>query len=388
MTGLRITMAVRYFEPRGGAEKFSLNLARFLVERGHRVRVHAFRGAPVDGVDLRILPFPPLTGRPWRDWATGRRLAQALGRDDADVTWGEQKTWNANVLRPGGGSEEEYWKAHAAFHGLAGGDTSWRRRLHLKRCFDLSAERRGFECPRLRRVIVNSGLVRGHLLQHYPYLAGRIEVVHNGVESRPGAGTGDERASTLLSLGLDPGCPTALFVGHDFKRKGLAHALRAVALARRRDPDWPLQLVVAGRERPGSYLRQARELGLGRSVAFVGAAPDAAALFAAADALLFPSLFDPFANVTVEALSAGLPVLTTRQNGGHELISEGVEGWVIDDPTDAGALAGHLLELRDPARRQEMSRAALACAARNTLESKLKRVEEILAEVAEEKRSA
>jgi UDP-glucose:(heptosyl)LPS alpha-1,3-glucosyltransferase len=386
MTPLRVSMGVRYFEPRGGAEKFSLSLARFLARRGHRVRVHAFRGGPMEGVELRLLPFPRLAGRAWRDWATGRGLAAALAVDDADVTWGEQKTWSANVIRPGGGSEAEYWSAHASFRGEDGG-ASWTGLLHLKRLFDLAAERRGFESPEFRRVVVNSELVRGHLLSHYPALAGRIEVVHNGAEPRLSPVGRSDRREVLGALRLEAAAPTALFAGHDFRRKGLTHALRAVAAARRRDPTWPLQLVVAGRDRPGDHARQARVLGLGAAVAFAGTRQDLAALFGAADVLLFPTLFDPFANVTVEALAAGLPVLTTRRNGGHELIADGVEGWAVEDPADAEALAGHLLELRDPARRAAMSRAALACAARHTLESKLLRIEQILAQVAEGNRA-
>jgi hypothetical protein len=50
-------------------------------------------------------------------------------------------------------------------------------------------------------------------------------------------------------------------------------------------------------------------------------------------------------------------------------------------------MAARLLELRDPTRRIDMSRAARACAARHSLESKLLRVEEILREVAAEKRA-
>jgi glycosyltransferase involved in cell wall biosynthesis len=52
-------------------------------------------------------------------------------------------------------------------------------------------------------------------------------------------------------------------------------------------------------------------------------------------------------------MACGLPVVTTRQNGAADGITEGRQGCVLDAP-DAAAIAGKLLVLRDPARRATM----------------------------------
>jgi len=175
---------------------------------------------------------------------------------------------------------------------------------------------------------------------------------------------------------------TALFMGLDFFRKGLRHAIEAVAAARRKDPAHAWQVLVAGRDETRPFRRLVRELGIADSVTFAGSVPDPAACYAAADVLLFPTTFDSFAIVTVEAMSAGTPVITTIQNGGSEIIEEGRNGWVLPDPAMTERMADHLLELRDPEKRRAMKEAAVATAQRHTAESKFREIEAILVSAA------
>ncbi|MCI0469539.1 MAG: glycosyltransferase family 4 protein, partial [Nitrospirae bacterium] len=61
--------------------------------------------------------------------------------------------------------------------------------------------------------------------------------------------------------------------------------------------------------------------------------------YAAADAFVLPTLYDPFSNAAIEAMSSGIPVITTKNNGASELIGNGEEGVIIDNPLDAEELA-------------------------------------------------
>jgi UDP-glucose:(heptosyl)LPS alpha-1,3-glucosyltransferase len=92
-------------------------------------------------------------------------------------------------------------------------------------------------------------------------------------------------------------------------------------------------------------------------VHFVGArSPEA--FYGASDVLVLPSYYDPCANVTVEALACGLPVITSVFNGAFELLTPGVTGYCVDDASDAGQVAGYLERLQDPERLAEASVAA------------------------------
>jgi UDP-glucose:(heptosyl)LPS alpha-1,3-glucosyltransferase len=387
---VKIVLAVRYFRPVGGMEKFTLNLARFLVKRGHRVRVIAFDGDPMPGVDLvRIsLPFGML--RPMRDWMTARRLAAAVaGEADADVIYGEQKMWGCDVLRPAGGVEDEYWKAHVCYRHPTLNWPEATRHMSLKHALDVDAEQRGMRDPRLRRVIVNSDLIRRQLLLHYPFLQDQIDVIHEGITLAPVA-SGErlraERPAFLTRFGLDPAAPTALFVGHDFRRKGLRQAIQVIAEARRRRPQSGWQLLVVGRDRPAAFRTLARQLGVASAVAFAGSVFPADICFGAADALLFPTLYDPFANVTLEALSFGVPVITTRLNGGCEVIESGVNGWVAPTAGAIGEMASALERAIAPDQREAWRQAARESARANDLTGKLGSIEAVLQAVAEDRR--
>ena len=374
---MKVTMGVRYFEPKGGAEKFSMALAEFLRDRGHTVRVFALSGEPKPGVELILLSPPKFMPRFCRDWMTGRVLSRALDQVTDGVTWGEQKVWHADVIRPGGGSEREYWRVHAKFDPLGQWVGSWLQYLTPKRVFDLHAERRSMTSPRLKALITNSRYTGGHLTRDFPEVATKLSVVHNGTE--PAAPPLPSRSALRARMGLPVDAVTVLFIGHGFRRKGLDPALRAFALAAESRPG--LRFLVAGRDRSSPFERLAHRLGIGDRVIFSGETYSARELYTASDLLLFPSYFDPFANVTVEALGYGLPVITTRTNGGHEVLHHGVDGWVVDDADQFEALAEGLLHLVDPAHLPAAQQAARATAGQNTLTGALEKVEQILLSV-------
>ena len=63
--------------------------------------------------------------------------------------------------------------------------------------------------------------------------------------------------------------------------------------------------------------------------------------YGAADALVLPTLYDPFPNVALEAMASGLPVITSTTSGAAELIANGHNGYVCD-ALDVETLAAHL----------------------------------------------
>lgn len=178
-------------------------------------------------------------------------------------------------------------------------------RLHLQ------LEKRTFESPETKVIIVNSEMVKNQITSYYNTPASKIKVIHNGVEWKELETDFNESLARPRSDVFQ-----FLFVGHNFKRKGLDLLLFALSKLKNKK----FHLSVVGHDKEMSrYQLLSQRLNLGKQVTFLGRVA-AKPHYLAADALVIPSTYDPFANVTVEALALGLFVITSRMNGGHEVI--------------------------------------------------------------------
>jgi UDP-glucose:(heptosyl)LPS alpha-1,3-glucosyltransferase len=108
--------------------------------------------------------------------------------------------------------------------------------------------------------------------------------------------------------------------------------------------------------------------------------------YAAADAYVGPSLDDAFAQPPSEAMACGLPVITSRQNGGSEIITHGCDGLVLENAADAEALADMLrMLLNDLSLCSRLGAAAAETARRYTWESHAQKMRELFEAAAREK---
>jgi glycosyltransferase involved in cell wall biosynthesis len=147
-----------------------------------------------------------------------------------------------------------------------------------------------------------------------------------------------------------------LFAGQLTQRKGLAYLVAALA---RLDVPWRLTLAGPAPTSPPQPL--ARLLADGRCTR-LGHVPHATLLarMERAHVLVFPSLVEGFGLVLTEAMSAGLPVITTPHTAGPDLIADGREGFLVPI-RDADAIADRLARLHaDEAMRRRMGAAGLA----------------------------
>jgi UDP-glucose:(heptosyl)LPS alpha-1,3-glucosyltransferase len=89
-------------------------------------------------------------------------------------------------------------------------------------------------------------------------------------------------------------------------------------------------IVVGTDKREGRYKSLAGELGIAPRVHFAGVQRDPKPYYAAADAFVMASLYEPFANASMEALATGLPVVTSTKSGAAEILEQGKTGYVCD----------------------------------------------------------
>lgn len=174
------------------------------------------------------------------------------------------------------------------------------------------------------------------------------------------------RAQARNQLALADSQFTLLLVGNDWYNKGIRVLLDALVELR----DLPIDLLVAGREDPVPFRKMVLERNLGGTVHFWGPRPDVEFYYAAADVYVGPSLEDTFALPPAEAMACGLPVIVTRENGVHEIMTDGVDGLILEDPQDAAGLAAMIRRLRaDKEFRDRMGERAAETARKYTWES-------------------
>jgi UDP-glucose:(heptosyl)LPS alpha-1,3-glucosyltransferase len=235
-----------------------------------------------------------------------------------------------------------------------------------------------------------SMLVRDDMRAFYGVPEERLHVVHHGIDA---AAFSPENCAPLReqarrSWGLADGTVCFLFVGNAFRRKGVPELLRAAALLRRRRSDFRV-LIVGRPERNRFWFGRlrARLAGCADVVEFTGAVVPVQRAYAAADAFVLPSWYDTFGLVLLEAMACGLPVIATRQCGAADLLAEGREGFVVDTPADAAALAERMEQLMDPAVRGPMGQAARRTALEHTSEREFRDLLAVLETAAAERRA-
>lgn len=177
----------------------------------------------------------------------------------------------------------------------------------------------------------------------------QIKVISNGVDLQefyPGF-------SSRSDFGLPEGVPLALFAG-DIRtpRKNLDTVLRSLVQVSN------LHLVVAGETQGSPYPSMAEQLNVNQRVHFIGHCSDMPNLMQSVDMFVFPSHYEPFGMVVLEAMASGLPVIVSATAGAAEIISP-ESGFVLTDQTDEKCLSQILQVLSDsPQKCQLLGKAA------------------------------
>jgi glycosyltransferase involved in cell wall biosynthesis len=230
---------------------------------------------------------------------------------------------------------------------------SWPRLLHRNLYYRLiiSLERRVFTNPRVK-LILTSPRSAAELERFYSRRE-NVPAIYAGVDhgtfnpQRRSALRGEARA--LLNLRESE--LTLLLIGNDWRKKGLTVLLDALAKLR----DLPLRLLVVSHEPVAVQQSAFRHHPMFGSVKFLPPRRDVEFYYAAADVYTGPSLEDTFALPASEAMACGLPVIMSERAGVSAFITAGVDGLILEDPTDAASLASKIRRLyEDPEYREHL----------------------------------
>ena len=175
----------------------------------------------------------------------------------------------------------------------------------------LYLEKRTFENS--KKIIANSNMIKQQIIDTYGISSEKIEVVYNGIPLKEKVNF----TSLKEEFGLKDE-KIILYVGSGFKRKGVNEALELVSKLKNN-----FKFIVVGKEKKLKYYKEyAKELGIEDKVIFTGPRDDVDKFYSMSDLFLFPTRYEPFSNVVLEAMVYENVVITTKQNGASEILDE------------------------------------------------------------------
>ena len=219
------------------------------------------------------------------------------------------------------------------------------------------AEKAAFGRKTNRARVVVSQRMKEDFIRNYGDSARDILVIPNGVslEAFTPATKQLWRDSVRKKHGIAGNDLLLLFAGGDWERKGLRYVIEALSLLQRSD----VRLLISGRGDERFYSQLAASKEVSDRIAFVSSSADICQYYGASDVFVFPTLYEPFGLVILEAMASGLPVITSRVAGAAEFMNDGDDCLLLDDPADAGAIADKInLLLSDHELRNSMGRRA------------------------------
>ncbi|GAB4190511.1 MAG: glycosyltransferase family 4 protein [Simkaniaceae bacterium] len=322
-------------QPYGGLEKYAREIGNAFAKRGleplfltSRVPARDYwpSFAAIETLDIkknasyaRLKEFD-LKCQNWRK------------KNQPDIFFGlDRLSWQTH-LRAGNGVHKAFLeKKYPKDHYFSSSIKKWINPLHRT---ILHMEKKAFENPDLKLLFTNSKMVKKEILNYYRVSPEKIKVIHNGVQwqdlHHEFSNWVEAKKKITLSYNLDPSSYQFLFIGHGYERKGLEPFLKGASLLSGKD----FHISIIGKEKnKEAFLQLAEKLRLKQQTTFFDQQKDPIPFYKMADCLVIPSIYDPFANVTVEGLAMGLFVVSSKFNGGHEVLTP-ANGSIIEDLFD------------------------------------------------------
>jgi UDP-glucose:(heptosyl)LPS alpha-1,3-glucosyltransferase len=313
----KIALARFKYTPYGGAENYLARLIVALRDKGVAFRVFSTNWVDENALKISSPKFLPSFLR----ILSFAYYACRQKRED-ELLFSLERLPCADVYRAGDGVHRAWLDVRLVY-----GESKLAIFSNPLQTVYLWLERRTFQNS--RKIIANSNFVKNDIIKHYGIEPSKISVVYNGVSANT-LDSAECKEVVCAEFGISQDKKLILFVGSGFARKGAVEFLELLSKLGRDD----YAAIIVGKEKKMPiYQKKAKELGV--NAIFTGARKDADRFYAAADIFLFPTRYEPFSNVCLEAMTGGCAVITTAQNGASEALEE---KFVMKNPRDTDVL--------------------------------------------------
>lgn len=320
---MKLGFALFKFFPFGGLQRDMLAIAQTCVDRGHRVTVFCsqWEGARPDFLDVVILPARGLSNHR-RDAVFAASVPAAATQAKIDCLVGFNKM-------PG---LDWYYSADSCFAAKVSEERPRYYSLTPRARQFMRMEHAAFARDSATNILLISAPERDVYRRYYDTQPERMHLLPPGIR-RDRIMPPDyaaRRDSFREQQGWHDDDRIVLFVGSGFRTKGLDRAIRAVADLARRDNS--VRLIILGHDKTQPFAALADELKISERVQFLGGVDNVVDYLWSADVLLHPAYRENTGTVLLEAMVAGLPVVTTNACGYAHYVRDADMGEVLPQP--------------------------------------------------------
>jgi len=325
---MKIAVIRKKYTFHGGAESFLSSLMENLADHGHEIHIFAIKWqGGTQHENIHFHKIPAITFISFiRDLSFVISSFFILWRKRKyfDIIQTHDKTLFQDIYRATDGCHIEWLKQRCRRNSLISKLSIIFNPYHW---LSLALELFILKGHRFSRILAISQMVKNNMIENYGVQPDDIEVIYNGVDIKKYHPDNRQRYREEIrhKHGLEDNDFVALFVGSGFERKGVKYLIKAIESV----PSH-ISLLIVGRGPRNKYSHLIQK----QNVIFCGPQEESYKYYAAADIFVFPSIYEPFGNVHLEALASGLPVITTRNSGGSEIIKNGKQGFVTEKPED------------------------------------------------------
>jgi len=198
-----------------------------------------------------------------------------------------------------------------------------------------------YTLKKCKHIIAMSNLIKKFLIEDYNIQEEKISVVYDGVDINLFSPKNRRKYSKEIREyhNIDKEEKILLFVGNPFSRKGLCYLVKSLPLIKSNN----YRVIILGRSLPQDpiekYISLAKSLGVEEKILYCGFSKEVHKYFASSDIFVLPTLYEPFGLVILEAMASGLPVIIPKNAGAAELIEDGKEGLLLNNPRDFNEIA-------------------------------------------------
>jgi len=383
---MKIALAVENFSRHaGGAETYAVGLAETLVREGFDVHLYGYSwdGEPTKAVFHRIPRLPPWIPPSIRLLDFALRHRRMTAKERFDVILGFGNTLIMNVYQSHGGVH--YISNIRKLQAVSNPLFRFIKKLALfavpKYHVRAWIESAPFRMKQRPVIIAISEMVRQDMADYFRIDRDEIRLVYNGIDyAKFGTLQPERREALRRKWGFDREI-LFLFMAYDFRKKGVRYLVEASAKLRRKAGARPFGVVVVGGPPTLQIRGMVRRLGLSDTVVFPGATQEPEAAYQACDVFILPTFYDACSLVVFEAMATGLPAITTVFNGAAGIITDGMDGAVLNDPRNTNEMAEAMERFLEKTVLEDASAAARLTASNYTIEKNHRQIIDIFRNV-------